>query len=370
MALLHTRIDDKYCADGPILLHTMCQHINCNHLAFIESVKNKIRSSTLVDHNNDVPSYLRFLRDNLKLISSTGASESDHNVLLPHLLLQLGTTTIPVFQQTMLKWQHDYYENNMKLTPVTLVSKADQECQVLQHVGQWLETIDPSVTALNTLIQTSKQQSGEVFHLLAANFSQITKPQKEIVCSFWSSLKPTSNTPDWLLEAPDNPEQIKYFNGRYWHYCTKCGLNGRWVCTHTDVTHSNVSRSSSLNSHNNRSRTPDYKDNRSRHYHSPERHPSSPHGSPTHWQNGWSCSRSPSQSSYYPLSPHQASFCPTSPATPVASLSLLASINDFLAEAEWSPLVCLCHRFSLFSVWMVTLVEPWLYISLNTCFSA
>jgi hypothetical protein len=34
-ALIHTRIDDKYCANRPTLLHTMCHHIHRKHLAFV-----------------------------------------------------------------------------------------------------------------------------------------------------------------------------------------------------------------------------------------------------------------------------------------------------------------------------------------------
>jgi len=95
--LLHSRIDAKYCADGPLLLFTLCQNIHRNHLAFVESVKTKIQSSTLQQHNNDVPVYLRFLNDNIKLIASTGANDTTHNDLIPHILNQLRSTTIPLF---------------------------------------------------------------------------------------------------------------------------------------------------------------------------------------------------------------------------------------------------------------------------------
>jgi hypothetical protein len=72
-SVLHSRIDSSLCSDGPLLLFTMCQHIHRNHLTFVETIKNKIRSSTLTAFNNDIPKYLRFLNDNIKLITSTGA---------------------------------------------------------------------------------------------------------------------------------------------------------------------------------------------------------------------------------------------------------------------------------------------------------
>jgi len=102
-ALLHSRIDSQYCSDGALLLHTMCQQIHRNHLAFVESIKTKIRASGLTEFNNDIPKYLRFLNSNLKLISSTGPNEKEHNDLIPHILNQLRGTTIPVFQQSILQ---------------------------------------------------------------------------------------------------------------------------------------------------------------------------------------------------------------------------------------------------------------------------
>jgi hypothetical protein len=179
-AFLYSRIDATYCSDGLLLLYTMCQNIHHNHLVFVESIKQKIRQATLVEYNHDVPAYLRFLKDNLKLISSTGAKETEHNYLVPHLLLQLRSTNIPVFQQTILKWQREYFEGTLVLTPTLLATKADQECQILKHASQWVETIDPSVVAMQAMFQTTKNHSGAVFQSLAANFSSIAQKQKDI----------------------------------------------------------------------------------------------------------------------------------------------------------------------------------------------
>jgi hypothetical protein len=46
-------------------------HPYCDHLAFVESVKNK----------NDVPLFLHFLQENLHLITCTGAADNAHNDL-------------------------------------------------------------------------------------------------------------------------------------------------------------------------------------------------------------------------------------------------------------------------------------------------
>lgn len=129
VCLLHSRIDPKFSNDGPLLFFIMCNNIHRNHLAFIESIKHKIRLSSLDEYKDDVQAFLRFIQDNLCLITSTGAEDGMRNDLIPHLLLQLCNTKIPMFQQPVLKWHRKYMENNLKITPLTLVTMADNECQ-------------------------------------------------------------------------------------------------------------------------------------------------------------------------------------------------------------------------------------------------
>jgi hypothetical protein len=120
----------------------MCGHIHRNHLAFVESVKNRIRLATLSDHKNDVASYLRYLRflqNNLRIITSTGSDAKAHNDLIPHIFMQLRFTTIPIFQQKVLEWQRSYIENKLPLTPTQLVMLADEESQILRHSNQWVD---------------------------------------------------------------------------------------------------------------------------------------------------------------------------------------------------------------------------------------
>jgi hypothetical protein len=126
VALLFGRIDQTYQMDGPLLFLTMCTHIHRNHIAFVESIKNRIRLSTLAEHKNDVQAYLRFLLKNLRVINSTGDEESAHNDLLPHIFMQLRSTTIPTFQQKVLKWQRSYMENTLHTSPSKLVRLADE----------------------------------------------------------------------------------------------------------------------------------------------------------------------------------------------------------------------------------------------------
>jgi hypothetical protein len=350
--LLHSRIDQKYSADGPTLLYTMCSHIHRNHLAFVESIKTNIRSSSLASFNNDVPAFLRFLSDNLKLISSAGPTDKQHNDLIPHIFLQLRSTTIPVFQQTILLWQREYFNNKKPdLTPSVLVHEANEECQILKHAQQWVETIDPSVTAMQAMLKSTKTNSAQVFQEIAANFSEFNRRQRDINNDFRNAQRQQynnyNNNPEWIFDPPTNLNKVRNFNGRAWHYCSKCGRNGRWVCTHTDSTH----RSSTTD--NRRSLHRDHhNDDRRNHRHygygrppsprsrSPDRGRYNAHSPPGHYQsnrlqNHWeerSRSRSPLASRSTSPSHHSRNvqFRPPTPKQPSAQISLLDSISNFL----------------------------------------
>jgi hypothetical protein len=143
----------QYSTDGPLFFITMCSHTHRNHLAFVESVKHKIHVSTLNEHKNDVAAYLQFLQDNLHIMTSTGDEDSLHNDLIPHIFMQLCNTTIPLFQKKVLNWQRKYMENSLKVSPTQLMTMADEECQILCHCNQWVETLDPSVVAMQAMVQ-------------------------------------------------------------------------------------------------------------------------------------------------------------------------------------------------------------------------
>jgi hypothetical protein len=57
-SLLYSRLDTRFSLDGQLMFVTLCNHIHRNHLAFVESVKTKIRMSSLAEFKNDVPDYL------------------------------------------------------------------------------------------------------------------------------------------------------------------------------------------------------------------------------------------------------------------------------------------------------------------------
>ena len=220
---------------------------------FVEAVKNKIRTSTLAEHKNDIPGYQRFLTNNLRVITSMGVADNVHNDLIPHIFLQLRTTTIPIFQPTIIKWQRNYMESSLKLTPIKLVTLADEECQVLKHFGQWVETIDPSIVAMQALLQSTTQGTAKVFKELTANLSKLSSNQtlnhngqgwhREVSSGNSQQHQEDqhrhymSDSPDWVYEKPSDAHETQTYRGKIWSFCPKCGHNGKWVCTHTATTH-------------------------------------------------------------------------------------------------------------------------------------
>lgn len=103
----------------------------------------------------------------------------------------------------------------------------------LYHTNQWVETIDPSIITA----QKSTPSMPDDTKTLFANYSS-TSRQPMAQLSNSSTYQPrrgrSLHDSDWSFYYLIRP---KYHNGRYWCYCTKCGRNGRWVCTHRDDTH-------------------------------------------------------------------------------------------------------------------------------------
>jgi hypothetical protein len=141
-------------------------------------------------------------------------------------------------------------------------------------------------------------------------------------------------------DPPSDPHEIRQFNNRLWNFCTHCGRNGRWVCTHTDATHRSGddrqrlaydSRESYQTSHG---QSPDRYRSHYRNYDSVSRHNHTNTGLRGRWE-----ARSRSQSPYpsrssspNPQNTRHVSFRPPTPNQPQAQLSLLESISNFIGQ--------------------------------------
>jgi hypothetical protein len=61
-------------------------------------------------------------------------------------------------------------ENVLQLTPQMLVTMADNECQILKHSNQCIKTIDPSIAAMQAMVQSHQLGSVDVFKSITAHF--------------------------------------------------------------------------------------------------------------------------------------------------------------------------------------------------------
>lgn len=91
-----------------------------------------------------------------------------------------------------------------------------------------METIDPSVAVMQAMLQSTKEGSAQFFQMLVANFSEISKRQKDINREQRHFREDTyqNNNPERILMPPFNLSKIHTFKGRQWSFCTKSGRNG------------------------------------------------------------------------------------------------------------------------------------------------
>jgi hypothetical protein len=103
--------------DGPLFLWTICNHIHHNNVAFVKSIKHKIRTATLANFSNDPCAYILHIKDNLCLITMNDGKSSDHNDLIIHIFNQLTLAPISSFANRAQKFYVEYLE--AKLTSLT-----------------------------------------------------------------------------------------------------------------------------------------------------------------------------------------------------------------------------------------------------------
>jgi hypothetical protein len=211
-------------------------------------------------------------------------------------------------------------------SPSQLVKLADEECQILKHSHKWVETIDPLVLGLQAMFQSTNKGHTSLFESLTANLLTLMKLQKDSIQScrddhdFSSHHHFHYDTPDWVYNAPEDNSQKKVYQGKTWHFCTKCGRNGKWVCTHNDATHR--PREDYLRDRRDRGRSP---------------HDTGTGRDHRHREYSKSRSRTPPASrdqSYMHNRSRSVTFQPMPPVSPKAHLSLLESLHAFADDSD------------------------------------
>jgi hypothetical protein len=91
------RIDTSLRNDGPYILWMICYNIHRINVAFTESIKTTIHEATLLQFDGDARKYVEHVHNNLHLITHSSTPQTSHNDLLPQILTQLCSSTVPAF---------------------------------------------------------------------------------------------------------------------------------------------------------------------------------------------------------------------------------------------------------------------------------
>jgi hypothetical protein len=221
--------------DGPLLLWTVCNHIHHNNIAFVETIKNKIRNATLTHFNDDVENYIIYIKDNLRLINAATDDTKEHNDLITYIFTQLSASNINLFQETIQKWQIDYLEAKLPdLMPTKLLKLADDKVQVLKHAGHWRTIESPDVMALKLELEQQRSNSQALVKNTVAHVGQLIQKQRHKIGNGGSPYQ----HPTWMTEPPSDGILAKMHDNKQYNWCSKCRQGkGLWVLRHTTNTH-------------------------------------------------------------------------------------------------------------------------------------
>jgi len=96
LALLNC-IPQEYQNDGNYMLWAITNNIYRNNVAFVENIWEKIITTMIAHHDNNVERYLIFIKNNLQMIHSKSTAAKKHNGLITYILRQLKLSTNPCF---------------------------------------------------------------------------------------------------------------------------------------------------------------------------------------------------------------------------------------------------------------------------------
>jgi hypothetical protein len=229
------RIPQDLHNDGPLILWTVCNHIHRNNIAFVETIKTKIRNATLTQFSDDVDSYIIYIKDNLRLISAATDDTKEHNDLITYIFAQLSMSNINLFQDAVQKWQIEYLEANMPdLMPTKLLKLADDKAQVLKHAGQWKTIESPAVMALKLELEQQRTNSQTLVKNIVAHVGQLLQKQRNKSGNGGNAYQ----YPEWMTEPPPAGILAKMHDNKQYNWCHKCRQGkGLWVLRHTSTTH-------------------------------------------------------------------------------------------------------------------------------------
>jgi hypothetical protein len=232
MTTLIHRVPTNLRNDGTYLLWSICHNIHRNNVAFTEHIREKISIATLSTFNNDVNKYIIFIKDNLKMISTTTTPE--HNGLITYILRQLKLSPIPLFQDFIRKLHIEFQEGKHPLlTPTLLLKDVEDKIRVLKHADEWREANNPQPNAMALAADVRTPTTFET--ILLKQIQALTKMVEQNKNHHSNKGSPYS---EWKHNPPTNPLETKTYNGKIFRWCLKCNNGqGQWASAHDTTTH-------------------------------------------------------------------------------------------------------------------------------------
>jgi len=218
--------------DGTYLLWSVSHNIHRNNVAFHEHIREKIRTATILQHDNDITKYIITIKNQLRMITPLSGSTSAENGLLTYILCQLKLCNVHLFQEYIRTLHVAFQEGkHPNMTPTSLLSEVEDKIRVLKHASEW--TLDePVATPAMSLVTTSSTTS---------SLEELLKQQTALIAKLLQAQKGGhgQNTyNDCKHKAPANLNDIRRYNGKIFRWCTKCNNGqGQWASAHDTRTH-------------------------------------------------------------------------------------------------------------------------------------
>jgi hypothetical protein len=177
-------------------------------VAFTEHRREKINTTTLQQFENKIDSYLVFIKDNLHMISSYSATQTDHRGVITYIPCQLKLTNIPLFCSFIRNYHVEFQEGKHATTSTQgLLNTVEKKIRVLKHAEEWDSNEDTITSAM--ALSTTFCYNADLIEYIP---SQVTKHLLQIIYNLHSSTQQKFNDgkstpyPDWmfmtLLTAP------------------------------------------------------------------------------------------------------------------------------------------------------------------------
>jgi hypothetical protein len=170
------------------------------------------------------------------LYTTNQSDNDDHRDLLDPIFTQLLMTKSARLRRIIEDWHLNYHSEDKSITPITLVDAAGKKCKALRRINQ---LHIPAETEIMTLEATIKQRPDLATSVYQALLKTISKDNTNTGVKFKSQqgTKGKTRKPDWYHNPPSHHGQTHTHDNRVWHWCPKCGDNGKWVCTHMASQH-------------------------------------------------------------------------------------------------------------------------------------